>query len=210
MNIKANTQKHIPELITYLEPNEKCGRGWQARQVIDGVSGVPLDYEPFTLGEVTGLIADALDTINKETGYNYKVHEVVRITQEGLDANKATDFTAARVLKDMADGTHVLTRPHEVDMEWQEVDGKREPCFTGRGVVLMAYFSWVDDNLPKAAEAVRRYCQYLALHGYGKGASAIWEDVGAMSKDDGAEWIRNTYAQYVKDARTLVDMMMSL
>ena len=208
--MKANTQKHIPELLTYLEPNEKYGHGWQARQVIDGIPGEPLDYEPFTLGEVTGLVADAVEIINKETGHNYQVHEVVRITQEGLDANKATDFTAARVLKDMEDGTHALTRPHEVDVEWQEVDGKQEPCFTGRGVVLTAYFSWVDDELPKAGEALRRYCQYLAMHNYGKGATAIWQEINDMDKDAGTEWIKSTYARFVKDTRTLVNMMMSL
>lgn len=205
--MKAHINNTAPNLVTYIELNQRHGVGYQARMVMSDADGVMiesvLDTEPFTLDEaVAGTIA-AIEEINTAQGYDYKPEQVIRIVQDGIDANKSREFSTAKLARDIETGTFELCHENKPD-----VMHKEELVFTGRGTVLCTYFAWLDDELPKALEAMKRYCQYLALHGYGKGASDIWAELEALDKDAGADWIRLTYGCYVHDDAALISFIM--
>ena len=194
----------MKSLITYLELNQKHGHGYQARLIMNGVIDSVIDDEPFTLDEAYSGAVFAIEEINKESGYNYDPYKVITIRGDAIEGNKRHDFTTARVARDIEQGRGELTTPFATDYTKKEIDGKEEICFTGRGAVLMTFFAWRDDKLPKAREALRRYCEYLAMHGYGGGTSAILAEIDGMDKDRGANWIKATYGKYVEDDLSLM------
>ena len=65
------------------------------------------------------------------------------------------------------------------------------------GVVLLALHGWRTDHKEPCREALRRYCQYLAMHGYGKGSKAIWEHLAGMDNQEAAQWVETTFRQFV-------------
>lgn len=203
-------KSHIrqPELKTVLELNRKYGIGYQARMILDGIESV-IDDEPYTLYDVAQGAVAAIEEINSQGGYNYKPHEVLQVTDEALRANKDADLASARMYRDAQSGKHELITPSGGDCREVEIDGKKEIAFTGRGTVLVTYFSWLDDHLPRAHEALRRYCEYLALHGYGGGATEIMDELDGMDKDRGTEWIKATYGKHVDDDAALIQYIMS-
>lgn len=89
------------------------------------------------------------------------------------------------------------------DFQTKTVNDEDDVYLTGRGVVLMTYFAWMDEKLPKAREILRRYCKYLGAHGYGANAAGIIRKLDTLDKDAGAEWIKDTYGRYVKEEVTL-------
>ena len=83
-------------------------------------------------------------------------------------------------------------------------DGKKELMLSGRGVVLFYYSAWKEDGNGKALDGLRRYCEYIAAHGYRGGATKALSELKRMGKDDAAEWIRRTYARHVQDDKSLM------
>lgn len=156
-----------PHLVTHIQLNKRHGHGYQGRLVMEGVIDSLIDEQPFSLDEALAGCAAALEEINKAGGYNYRPHEVVRIDHEAVKANKNHDFTSARFARDIAEGRGELCRKEQRDITIHTVDGQKESYLSGRGTVLVVYFSWLDDKLPKAKLAVQRYCEYLGLHGAG-------------------------------------------
>lgn len=90
------------------------------------------------------------------------------------------------------------------------IDGKEEVVLTGCGVMLLTYFSWTDDKIPKAYESLKRYCQYLASHGYGGGTTKILTELERKNKDEGADWIKSSYDNFVKDDYSLINYVLGL
>lgn len=90
------------------------------------------------------------------------------------------------------------------DVREMTLDGKPEMMLSARGVVLMCLSSWKLDGNEKAYEAVRRYCEYISIHGYRGGASKMLEELDVLGKGADAAWIRHTFAQYVSDQNMLM------
>lgn len=199
--MKARMKKKAPPLKTIVELNQKYGIGYQARMVMGDMESV-FDSEPYTLYDIGESVSAALDEINEKGGYNYKLHEVIQITHEALDANKGRDLASMKFYQSLDNGGNGFLAPA------QDIGDGEEILLTGRGTVLCIYFSWVDDRLPKAHEALKRYCEYLAFHGYGKGAGEILDEIDSLNKDDGAEWIKSTYEKYVTDDAGLIKYIM--
>ena len=198
-----------PKLETVIGLNKKHGHGFQARMILNGHESV-LDSEPLTFDEAFAGAAAAIEQINAECGYDYEPHKVVRIADDGLRANRHRDFTAARVLRDIEQGKGELTTPPAGHGFCRKtVDGEEEIMFTGRGVVLTVYLAWRDDSLPKAREAFRRYCEYLAKRKYGGSTTDIFDEVRRMGKDRAVDWIRATYGKYVTDDAALIGYIMA-
>lgn len=204
----TNKSKQAPALVTYLELNKNFGHGYQARLVMDGIIDSTIDDEPYSLDECYSGATFAIEQINKETGYNYDPQKVIRVTDEALQANKRQDFISARIARDIDRGRGELAVPLQQDCMTKIIDGQEETVFTGRGVILMAFFSWLEERLPKAREALRRYCEYLALHGYGGCTAAILAEIDSMSKDRGADWIRASYGRFVEDDAAIIRIVM--
>ena len=202
--MKSRISNQAPALSTYIELNQKHGYGYQARMVMDGIIDSVIDTEPFTLDEAYSGATLAIEEINKETGYNYDPQKVIRIAGNAIEGNKSRDFTTARVARDIERGRGELTHPAGHDYTIKAIDGKEEELLSGRGVVLVTFLSWRDEKMPKAHEALRRYCEYLALHGYGSGASDMLVELDGMDTERAVSWIKATYGKYVKDNLALL------
>lgn len=85
------------------------------------------------------------------------------------------------------------------DMQTMMLDGKPETMLSARGVLLLYLSAWQHDRNEKAHTGLRRYCEYLAMHGYGQGAEKILHDLDGMSYAAGSAWVKSTFAKYVKD-----------
>lgn len=57
-------------------------------------------------------------------------------------------------------------------------------------------------------EALRRYCQYLAMHGYRAGSKAIWEHLAGMDNQEAAHWIETTFSRFVADPVVAVEYVL--
>jgi len=129
--MKSRISNQAPALSTYLELNQKHGYGYQARMVMDGIIDSVIDTEPFTLDEAYSGATFAIEEINKETGYNYDPHKVIRITGGATDGNKSRDFTTARVARDIERGRGGLSYPAGHDYTIKAIDGKEEQLLSG-------------------------------------------------------------------------------
>lgn len=94
------------------------------------------------------------------------------------------------------------------DIKEMMLDGNPEVMLSARGVVLFHLASWREDSNEKAHDGLRRYCEYLAMHGYPGGASAALAELDGMSKPQAIEWVKRTFARYVQDKQALIHYMM--
>ncbi len=83
-----------------------------------------------------------------------------------------------------------------------------ERLVSGVGVVLMALHGWRIDHKEPCREALLRYCQYLAMHGYGKGSKSIWAALACMSDQQAAKWIETTFQRFVADPVAAVEYVL--
>ena len=194
-------------MVIRIEQNMRLGRGFQLRFLHDGVDKT-FDEDLWDLGDALACAGVLVDMVNKELHTAYKASEVVTVAEDTLEASAKTDFLAARMLQDIRAGKFELSIPARADVKTEVIDGKAEQMLSGRGVVLLAYFSWLDEKLPKAREALTRYCQYIASFGYRGGASAALADLDALEKDSGTDWIKRTFARYVHDERTAINYIL--
>ena len=146
--------------------------------------------------------------MNKELGTDYQTRQVCRIPQDALEANAKTDFAAARMLQDIRSKKFDLSVPAVPDMKTMEINGKEEAVLSARGVVLFFYAAWKEDGNQKAHDGLRRYCEYIAAHGCKGGASRLLAELDGLDKDEGAAWIRRTFAQYVQDQTALMQYVL--
>ena len=68
-----------------------------------------------------------------------------------------------------------------------------ETYLSPTGVILFALHGWRKDHKQECREALERYCQYLAMHGYGQGSKAIWRVLKVMDDQQVAEWVERTF-----------------
>lgn len=192
----------------YMELNQQYGRGFQLR-VVHGPMNKVYDEEPWTMYEAGGHAGALLELMNKELGTSYEPHQVLRVTQEALEVNaKSGDFGAMRMLQDVRTKQFNLTLPDGCDCMRRIIDGEEQLVFSGRGTVLVTYFTWTDDKNQKAREAMKRYCEYLAAHGFKGGAAKALAELDRLDKDRAVEWIKKTYARYVQNDTALIQFML--
>ena len=103
----------------------------------------------------------------------------------------------------------VLQFPKQApDVQEIMLNGKSETVLSARGVLLMCLSSWKLDKNDRAHDALRRYCEYISIHGCPGGASKALEELDGLGKGADAEWIRRTFSQYVKDQNALMQYVM--
>lgn len=194
-----------------LERNKNYGRGYQVHLLHGPVDSV-MDLEPYTLYDATQGAQVTVDEINKRTGTSYKLHEVLHINGEAIEANKDTDLASARFARDIQTGNreYVTEEIETRDFCWHEIDGKKELMLSGRGVMLFAWLGWSDEKNAKSRELLRQYCNLLAMRGYGKGASKILEEALRQGKEEGLAWVRETYGKYIRNSNEIMDMMQNM
>lgn len=153
-----------------MELNQRYGRGFQLR-LVHGPMNKVYDKEPMNLYQAGACAAKLLEELNQELGTDYKPQQVFRVPGDALEANAGADFAAARMLQDIKSGTFDLSVPAGPDVKEMMLDGKKELMLSGRGVVLFYYSAWKEDGNEKALDGLRRYCEYIAAHGYRGGAT---------------------------------------
>lgn len=192
----------------FMELNKRYGRGFQLR-VVHGPMNKVYDNEPWTMYEAGSAAGTLLEILNGELGTSYQPHQVLRVTHEAMEVNsKARDFAAIRILHDINSGKYELSTPDGCDFKETTVDGEKQILLTGRGVVLFSYSSWLDEKMPKAREAIRHYCEYIAAHGFKGGAAKALAELDSLDKDHAVEWIKKTYARHVHDDVALIQFVM--
>ena len=95
------------------------------------------------------------------------------------------------------------------DVTEMVVDGNLETMLSARGLVLFHLSAWKVDGNEKAHNGLRRYCEYITMHGYQGGASAAMETLDNMDKEHGIAWIKRTFAEYVRNQSALIQYMMN-
>lgn len=192
-----------------LELNQRFRTGYQVR-VIHGPLNKVYDQEPLNMYEAGACAGTFLEMLNKEFGTQYKPHQVLQVTEEAMTVNaRAGDFASARMLQDIKSGNYELSVPSGADCVTKEINGEEEVCFTGRGTVLFAYFSWKNDGNERAHDVLLRYCQYISAHGFKGGATEALTELDSLDKDRAVEWIRRTYARHVHDDAALISFAMN-
>lgn len=183
-------------MIVKLELNQKYGKGYQVRMTC-GLVDKAYDKEPLNLYEAAQYATTAIEIYNKQFKTEYKPEEVIRITGEALQENKGYDLGSAQMIKDIESHTFDLVRPEPTaDIRYDE---NGEMYFSARGLLLFTYITWKEEKKEPAKKFLMKYCQLLASHKYGKGATQIFNEMDKLNKDSGCEWIRQTYAKYVHD-----------
>lgn len=76
------------------------------------------------------------------------------------------------------------------------------------GVILMALHGWRVGHKEPCREALRRYCQHLAMHGYGAGSTAIYAALSGMSDGQAERWIENTFMRFAADPVAAVEYVL--
>lgn len=83
-----------------------------------------------------------------------------------------------------------------------------ETHVSATGVILMAWHGWRAEGKEACQTALRRYCEYLAMHNYGKGSKAIYAALAGMSNEQGKQWIETTFQRYVTDPVAAVEYVL--
>ena len=82
--------------------------------------------------------------------------------------------------------------------------------FSARGVLKMSFLEMVDEKNPKAIQFMERYYQLLATRKYGKTAAAIKQEVRKLGKEQGINWLEQTFSKYVHDDSEIIAIFTSL
>lgn len=162
-----------------IEPNQRFGQGFQIR-AIDGPASEVYDDEPLTMLE-------ALRTLD----------EVM-----GLEPSKVTLRPADPL--GTPSGPEVVVFQQQPDLRETVVDGEKQPVVSARCVILLAWAGWKKNHLEQSRDAMRRYCEYISAHGYRGGASKAMAELDTMSFNHGAQWVKRTFAKYVRDSVALI------
>lgn len=187
-----------------IELNKKYGIGYQARLRM-GLLDSTINDKPFSLYEVVNGLKVAIEEINKAQNTDYKLYEIMKITDEALRVNKSNDLASAKILKDIEAGTGELAiAVSQTDFHKQVIDGEEEFLMTARGVLLFSYFLWIDEKNEKAGNTIKKYCEHLAMKGYSAGKSQIWRELKQKNKDQAVEWLENTYDLYIDDDNLII------
>lgn len=162
-----------------IEPNRRFGYGFQIRAT-EGPAFEVYDDEPLTMLE-------AMQTLDEVMG-----REPSKVTVHPVDA------------QGVPSGQEVVVFQPGRDVQEAVVDGEKQPVVSVKGVILLAWATWKKDGSEQSRDVMRRYCEYISLHGYRGGASKAMAELEAMSFNHGAKWIKRTFARYIRDGVALM------
>lgn len=97
---------------------------------------------------------------------------------------------------------------NQADIKEMTLDSKQEVMLSARGVVLFHLTAWKVDGNEKAHNGLRRYCEYITMHGYRVGAEKALAKLDGLDNSQGIAWVKCTFARYVQDQATLIQYMM--
>lgn len=198
----------------YLEANERKGEGYRLRAVIgptDGAAGEErdrvLDDRPYTLYEAIAAAGKILDRVNTALGNEYRLYEVLIATTDAIERNAGRDIASARICRDIQDGTRrvvdIPAQPTSDLLPFDSVD-----LFAGVEGIELIYSLWMMGQDEDAENAMRRYCEYIAMHGFHGGASGGMAWLKSAEEDTALDWIEDTFDRYVKDPEAMASYVL--
>lgn len=79
------------------------------------------------------------------------------------------------------------------------VDGKKKLVFCPLGVLALFLHGWREHGSQKSHDGLRRYCEYISMHGHRGGATKALAELDSLDIDGAVAWMGRTYDRYVKD-----------
>ncbi|TQS01401.1 hypothetical protein [Paenibacillus ottowii] len=150
--------------------------------------------------------AGILEVLNgfKEEGWDHDYERNVRFAlyQSQVDAPSVT-------MRRLKKGKGNYTIPaYESDIDVMDnPDDPEGKLFSARGLIKFSYLTMIDEKNPVAISFMNEYYKLLASFRYGKTAAAIKQEVRRMGRDEAIRWIEHTYERYIKDSRTITDIL---
>ena len=208
----------MPVWEMFLERNKRFGVGYQVRIVTkelfeDGTSGdvlkdEVLDEAPYTMSEAKEEAQKYLERVNEEYGLAIRLDQVLCPMMDAVEANRLRDVESARYYRDTLIGLYSEGRELP-DIRPDLID--RNPMdLTPAEVVVWYYLGWKELGDEGDEAAVMRFCEYLAMKGYGGGAKDIMRELSSLPVDAGIEWIRTRYAAHIDDDENMLDYVNGL
>lgn len=77
-------------------------------------------------------------------------------------------------------------------------------------LLLGFLYAWRVGRISEAGAAIRRYCEYICLHGCPEFVSDVILHLEGMDKWSAEAWIRQTHTQYVQDDRAMLRYIFGL
>lgn len=77
-------------------------------------------------------------------------------------------------------------------------------------ILLGFLYAWMAGRDPAAYDALRRYCEYICLHGCPGFASNVIDALEDMDKWSAAAWIQQTHSKYVQDERAMIRYILGI
>lgn len=78
-------------------------------------------------------------------------------------------------------------------------DGKKKLVLCPLGVLAVFLKGWREHGSQELHDGLRRYCEYICMHGYRGGATKALAEFDGLDMDGAVAWIGRTYNRYVKD-----------
>ena len=84
------------------------------------------------------------------------------------------------------------------------VDGKKKLVLCPLGVLAVFFNGWREHGNQQLHNGLRRYCEYICMHGYRGGATKALAELDSLDMDRAVSWMGRTYSCYVKDGHAML------
>ena len=123
----------------------------------------------------------------------------------GVDYLKGCErMDGLKALLDAAGKSALLDAAGKSETRKMVIDGKTEDMISSYGVIYAAYHGWKRYKIPGCERAVKRFCQYISLHGCTGGATGLFNALNDMTDDDAIQWLKESIDKYVTDKVAMV------
>lgn len=79
------------------------------------------------------------------------------------------------------------------------IDGKKKLVLCPLGVLAFFLNGWREHGSQKSHDGLRRYCEYISMHGHRGGATKALAKLDSLDIDRAVSWMGRAYDRYVKD-----------
>lgn len=195
----------------YIETNQKFGTGYQIHPVVkvDGkvIFDDVVDFEPFDLYKAKKMAGKIAGYLDLKFGLDYKPEDIFIVTDEAMKDNSNRDiilyFTKKK--KEILDYAKDVELP-DVREDLFDIDDGIPLSYPESCVCL--YLAWKQFGLQDKAAAMKRFCEYICLHGYNCGSKRAFKELSKLQVELGKDWIVTRYAVHVKDGRDMLQYIL--
>lgn len=183
-----------------IELNKKYGTGFQLH-CIASLDKDPcdfddvIDFQPFSLWRAQRLSHKVLEILNKRFGTSYTLQEVLDTTMEGLRVNSRNDLNSARIYRKCFD----IMRNDAGTFEDEAEDAIE--------YITDGFYLWNEECDQESEDELKRFCEYLSIHGVPGGANKLFKELSRLSIEDAAEWIYKNATDVLGKTNDVESMM---